>query len=67
MHESKYWSNSRAVGKVRAVSAIWLFPYGFLLFPIADGHLGAKWVENVPMESGNLSEPSQMLTPIASL
>ena len=30
----------RAVGKIRAKSATSLFPYGSLLFPIADGHFG---------------------------
>ena len=45
-----------AVGTIHAESAISLFPYGSLLFPIADGPFGGKSAENVPVESSDLSE-----------
>jgi len=67
MHAVLTIDHDGAVGKIPAESATSFFLRDSLMFGMANRHFGAKFAVNVPMESGNLSAPSQMLTLMAFL
>jgi len=67
MHAVLTIDHDGAVGKIPAESATSFFLRDSLMFGMANRHFGAKFAVNVPMESGNLSAPSQMLNLMAFL